>query len=124
MVKWCRANTETENEAVIKFQEKFSERIIVKNISEETFLNIIGPSSFLSNEMFKNWTFEVMKSKVKAASRFALNPYKIQQTSIERKDFIEPRAASVAVGAMNPQPFIQENQRGRSCSPWQVWDSA
>ena len=118
MVKWCRANTESENEAVNKFQERFAERIIVKNISEETFLNIIGPSSFLSSEMFKNWTFEVMKSKVKVASRFALNPYKIQQTSIERKDFIEPRA-SLAVAAMNPQPFIQ-NQ----ASDFDLWKTS
>merc|ERR1712142_9237 len=33
----------------------------------------------------------IMKSKVKDASRFALNPYKVQQTAIERKDFLEPR---------------------------------
>ena len=37
MVKWCRANTETENEAVIKFQEKFSERIIVKISAKKRF---------------------------------------------------------------------------------------
>lgn len=63
----------------------------MKNVSESTFLNDIGPSNFLNAELFKNWTFEVMKSKVKDASRFALNPYKVQQTSIEKKDFLEPR---------------------------------
>ena len=96
MIKWCRANTETEEEAVVRFQEKFADKIIVKNIGEDSFLNTIGPSNFLSPELFKNWTFEVMKNKVKVASRFALNPYKIQQTSIERKDFIEPRTSGAA----------------------------
>ena len=80
MVRWCRANTDTESEAVTKFQECFASKIIVKNISEDTFLNIIGLSNYLSNEMFKAWIFEVMKNKVKGASRFALNPYKIQPT--------------------------------------------
>ena len=42
MVKWCRANTDTEAEAVLKFQESFASKIVVKNISEDTFLNIIG----------------------------------------------------------------------------------
>ena len=32
-----------------------------------------------------------MKTKVKNASRFALIPYKVQQTAIEKKDFLEMR---------------------------------
>ena len=44
-----------------------------------------------------------MKSKVKDASRFALNPYKVQQTSIDRKDFLEPRIFPQAQGAPNGQ---------------------
>ena len=91
MVRWCRANTESEHDAIKKFQQKFADKIIVKNVSENIFLSEIGPSNFLSADLFKNWTFEIMKTKVKEASRFALNPYKVQQTSIERKDFLEPR---------------------------------
>eukprot|EP00092_Neocalanus_flemingeri_P017251 GFUD01018654.1.p1 GENE.GFUD01018654.1~~GFUD01018654.1.p1 ORF type:complete len:659 (-),score=173.57 GFUD01018654.1:257-2050(-) len=91
MVRWCRANSDSEEEAIKKFQQKFADRIIVKNVSEDTFLSEIGPSNFLSADLFKNWTFEIMKNKVKDASRYALNPYKIQQTAIERKDFLEPR---------------------------------
>jgi len=91
MVRWCRANTDSEEEAILKFQQKFASKIIVKNVSEDTFLSEIGPSNFLSPELFKSWTFEIMKTKVKDASRFALNPYKVQHTVIERKDFLEPR---------------------------------
>jgi len=91
MVRWCRSNSSSEEEAVSKFQEKFASKIIVKNISQDSFLHDIGPSNFLDPVLFKNWTFQVMTSKVQEASRFALNPYKIQQTSIEKKDFLEPR---------------------------------
>ena len=119
MVKWCRANTDTEQEAVAKFQEKFADKIVVKNISEDTFLNIIGPSNYLSNEMFKAWTFEVLKNKVKAASRFALNPYKIKQTSIERKDFIEPRG-SVQIQNLNGIPVIPN--QGSDFDLWKTSD--
>lgn len=115
MVKWCRANTDSEDEAIQKFQEKFADKIIVKNVSEDTFLNDIGPSNFLSPDIFKNWTFEIMKSKVKDASRFALNPYKIQQTSIERKDFLEPRSVPNLQGAPN-------NGQGSDFDLWSTSD--
>ena len=71
IVRWCRANTDTEEEAIRKFQQKFADKIIVKDVSEDTFLSEIGPSNFLSADLFKNWTFEIMKTKVKDASRFA-----------------------------------------------------
>ena len=58
MVKWCRANTDTESKAVTKFQECLASKVIVKNLSEDTFLNIIGLSNYLSNEMFKAWIFD------------------------------------------------------------------
>ena len=110
MIRWCRANTDTEQEAVSKFQKHFADKIIVKNVSEDTFLNEIGPSNFLSPDIFKNWTFEIMKSKVKDASRFALNPYKVQQTSIERKDFLEPRVL----------PGMQHSPNGQG-SDFDLW---
>ena len=93
MIKWCRANTDSEEEAIKKFQNKFEDKIIVKNVSVDTFLSKIGPSNFLSAELLKNWTFEIIKSKVNLEDAFklALNPYKTKQTVIERKDFLEPR---------------------------------
>ena len=103
MVRWCRANTDNEEEAIRKFQQKFAVKIIVKNVSKDTFLSEIGPSNFLSAELFKNWTFEIMKNKVTDASRFALNPCKIWQTSIERKDFLEPRNLQSNQGVPNEQ---------------------
>ena len=116
MVKWCRANTTTEDEAVAKFQQKFADKIIVKNVSENTFLSNIGPSNFLSPDLFKTWTFEVMKSKVKDASRFALNPYKVQQTSIEKKDFLEPRSLGAGAAAVLP------NGQGSDFDLWTTSD--
>jgi len=122
MVKWCRANTENEQEAVLKFQQKFADRIVVKNICEDTFLNIIGPSNYLSNDMFKAWTFEVLKNKVKAASRFALNPYKIKQTSIERKDFIEPRLPGGPTPFLDPIQYQQPNGQIADFDLWKTTD--
>ena len=117
MVRWCRANTDCEEEAVKKFQQKFADKIIVKNVSEDTFLSEIGPSNFLSAELFKNWTFEIMKTKVKDASRFALNPYKVQQTAIERKDFLEPRNLPSSLQA---QPMA--NDHGSDFDLWKTTD--
>jgi len=92
IIRWCRASTNSEEEAILKFQQKFADKIIAKNISNETFVTKIGPSGFLSDELFKNWTYEIMKSKVPEASRFALIPYKIKRTLIDKEDFLEPRA--------------------------------
>ena len=86
LVKWCQANTATEDEAIIEFQKKFADKIIAKNINEGTFLNNIGPSNFLSSELFKKWTFEMLQSKVRNASRRELNPCKVLKFSLVRKD--------------------------------------
>ena len=92
MVKWCRANTDTEQEAVAKFQEHFADKIIVKNISESEFINEFEPlEKFLPDGLFRRWTFEIIKNKCKEATRFALNPYKVKLTAIEKKDFLEVR---------------------------------
>lgn len=112
MVRWCRANTDTTEEAIKKFQHYFADKIIVKNVSQDTFLEDIGPSNFLSPELFKNWTFEVMKNKVLDATRFALNPYKVQQTSIERKDFLEPKV----------MPGLHGNGQGSDYDLWKTTD--
>jgi hypothetical protein len=116
MVKWLRANTDSEEQAIARFQEKFADKIIVKNVSESIFLTNIGPSNFLNPDLFKSWTFEVMKNKVKDASRFALNPYKVQQTSIERKDFLEPR------NLPNAANNVLQNGQGNDFELWTTTD--
>lgn len=91
MTDWCKANTSSEEESVKLFQENFAQEVMVKNISQDTFLNVIGNSNYLNADIFKNWTFEVMKNKTEEATRFAKNPFKVIQTTIIKKDFLEPR---------------------------------
>ena len=92
LVRWCRANTDDEEEAIERFQINFADKILVKNISENEFLNEFEPlEKFLPDGLFRRWTFEIIKNKCKEATRFALNPYKVKQTAIEKKDFLEPR---------------------------------
>jgi len=94
MVDWCKANTANEDDSVNMFQDKFADKVMVKNISQDSFIKIIGPyydSKYLSPDIFRNWTFEVMQNKTEEATRLAINPLKIIQTTIGKKDFLEPR---------------------------------
>jgi len=92
VVRWCAANTATEEEAVNMFKLDFAEKFIVKNFSEKAFLDHIMPShKFVGDELFRLWTFQVMENKTKDASRFALNPYKVHRLKIEKKDFLDPK---------------------------------
>jgi len=97
MVDWCKANTSSFEESVKLFQEKFAEKVMVKNISQNSFINVIGSSNYLSADMFRKWTFDVMRNKTEDATRLAINPLKIIQTTIAKKDFLEPRSV-VPVG--------------------------
>ena len=113
MVKWCRANTETEKEAIEKFQHNFADKIVVKNISESEFLNEFEPlEKFLPDGLFRKWTFEIIKNKCKEATRFALNPYKVKQTAIEKKDFLEPKVI----------PGLHGNGQGSDYDLWKTTD--
>ena len=99
IVRWCRVNTETEEEAIEKFRNCFVDKIRVENISQTAFLHEFGPlAKFLSDEYFRRWTFEIMENKCKDGTRFALNPYKVKQTSIESKDFLEPKIMPGLIG--------------------------
>ena len=113
MVRWCRANTDTEQEAIEKFQHYFADKILVKNISESEFINEFEPlEKFLPDGLFRRWTFEIIKNKTKEASRFALNPYKVKQTAIEKKDFLEPRV----------MPGLNGNGQGSDYDLWKTTD--
>jgi len=86
MIDWCLANTPDRSAAIRKFQHQFAQRVLVKNMSKDTFLHTIGESDFISPSLFKNWTFEIMKNEaVKIdATRFALYPLKGIGTVINR----------------------------------------
>ena len=57
----------------------------------------------LFRSLFRRWTFEIIKNKTKEATRFALNPYKVKETAIEKKDFLEPRVMPGLNGTGNGQ---------------------
>ena len=78
MIDWCLANSPDRAAAIRKFQQRFAQRVLVKNMSKDTFLQTIGESDFISPELFKNWTFEIMKNEsvTSDATRFALYPLK------------------------------------------------
>ena len=60
IVKWCRANTVTEQEAINKFQHCFADKIFGKNISAREFLEVIQPlEKFIPDKQFRQWTFEM-----------------------------------------------------------------
>ena len=84
MVSWCLANTPNKQSAIQKFQEKFASKVLVKNMTKDTFLNTIGTSDFISAELFKKWTIEIMQSgPMKSdATRNAHHPLKVHQTTI------------------------------------------
>jgi len=92
MIDWCKHNTDDTQAAMQLFQTKFASKVRVKNMTKETFLSTIGSSDFIPPNLFKAWTFEILEGSGQKlnATRFALNPLKIQQTVIERNNFIEP----------------------------------
>jgi len=105
IIRWCNHNSADKATAVKTFQAKFASKIKVKNMTKDTFLQTIGDSDFISPDLFKAWTFEIMKCDgVKIdATRFALHPLKIQQTVIERQDFLEQRMFAGPVGPLHEQ---------------------
>jgi len=94
VVRWCKANTSAEQDAVTLFMNDFADKFIVNNISMDAFVKDIGPSNnFIGEKLFRTWTFEILQNKIKDASRFALNPYKVHRARLEKRDFLEPRIA-------------------------------
>ena len=93
MVNWCRGNTDTEMEAIEKFQHFFADKIFVKNISETEFINKFEPmEEFLPHGLFRRFTFEIIKNKCKKGTRFALNPYKVKEKTLEKEDFLDAKS--------------------------------
>ena len=93
MIDWCKHNTDDTQAAMQLFQTKFASKVRVKNMTKETFLSTIGSSDFIPPNLFKAWTFEILEGSGQKlnATRFALNPLKIQQTMIgvtDRKDIL------------------------------------
>ena len=72
LVKWCRANTESEDEAVKKFQEKFASKVIKENISEAAFIKTFGMSKYFTFDVYQDMAVSVMKNKVEDLTRFEI----------------------------------------------------
>merc|ERR1712079_311349 len=71
IIKWCGANTKTEQEAIQKFQHDFANKIIAENISESEFMETFQPLvKFIPDPLFKQWPFEIIQNKCKQATRF------------------------------------------------------
>ncbi|XP_023319476.1 uncharacterized protein LOC111694717 isoform X2 [Eurytemora carolleeae] len=104
MINWCKYNTEDQESATHKFESQFSSKVRVKNMTKNTFLKTIGESDFTSPKLFKKWTFEFMNGNPVQldATRYALHPLKIHQTSIVSEDFLEARGAGSGVPPQGP----------------------
>ena len=64
IVRWCRANTDTEEEAIRKFQQKFADKIIVKDLSKDTFLSEIHCQGCHQGYFpLRNWSFKLSLSR-------------------------------------------------------------
>merc|ERR1712242_316065 len=79
IVKWCRANTETEQGAVDKFETLFVDAIFGKNISRSEWLEVFLPQEkFIPDRQFRRWTSEIIKNNCKEAAQ-------INQAELEKQ---------------------------------------
>ena len=91
IVKWCRANTETEREAIAEFQQDFAAKILDENISQSEFINDFLPlREFIPIKRFRRLSFELTQNPFREATRFALIPCKEILTVIDKEDFLDP----------------------------------
>ena len=91
IVKWCRANTETEQEAIAEFQQDFAAKILDENISQTEFINDFLPlREFIPIKRFRRLSFELTQNPFREATRFALIPCKEILTVIDKEDFLDP----------------------------------
>merc|ERR1711936_1188428 len=80
IVKWCKANTETEQGAVDKFETLFVNAIFGKNISRSEWLEGFLPQEkFIPDRQFRRWTSEIIKNNCKEAAQ--INQAEIENTS-------------------------------------------
>ena len=85
IVKWCRANTETEREAIAEFQQDFAAKILEENISQSEFINEFLPlRAFIPIKRFRRLSFELTQNPFREATRFALIPCKEILTVIDK----------------------------------------
>ena len=87
IIKWCRANTKTLQNAIDKFQHSFLSSIFVENIGESEFkkgLELL--KMFFPGQLLQKWTF-----KCQDVTRLAMNKYIVKQTRIYKEDFLAPR---------------------------------
>ena len=78
VVDWCVANGGCERESKEIFQKNFENKFIVSNISIDMFQRSIrAKSHFLSDKLFRDWTYEVLEKKVATSTSFALIMFKV-----------------------------------------------
>ena len=77
-VKWSQANTENHSEAKKMFEDKFLDKFDVPRISQQMFLEIIGPSDFLPIDVYKEWSMEVMRNNVDWSTRQDFNGVQVR----------------------------------------------
>ena len=80
IVKWCKANTETEQGAVDKFETLFVDAIFGKNISRSEWLEVFLPQEkFIPDRQFRRWTSEIIQNNCKEATQ--INQAEIENNS-------------------------------------------
>ena len=72
-VNWTKANTDSLEEAKIMFEDNFLDKFDVKRVSQNMFLEFIGPSDFLPTDVYKDWSMEVMRKNVDWSTRQDFN---------------------------------------------------
>ena len=83
MVKWCRANTDTELESIYKFKKNFSNKILIQNTCVQTYNKIEDPGGYLSPPILAHLRkLEVDNSEFE---RNKMNPYKVFRKTLTRK---------------------------------------
>jgi len=105
VVQWCQANTMSEEEAIEKFQSKYSEKIIVANISKEELLSEFEPlERFIPDDLFQKWTLEIMRNNCQIGTRYSLAPIKVKQKTLFPSDFLDIRDSrgNVDITGMDP----------------------
>ena len=91
VVDWCVANANSERESKTIFQQNFEAKFLVGNISIDMFKGSIRANShFLSPDLFREWTYEVLKNEVVTGTRFALILFKVHSTEIDQQHFLDP----------------------------------
>ena len=73
IIKWCRANSETEQEAIDKFKNCFVDTNFGKNISRWQWLDLFLPLDifiFIPDKQFRQWSSKIVtKNNCKEATQ-------------------------------------------------------